>query len=122
MDPLTIGAALLPALTDGAKMIFGRFFGDANPKNVDDVIKLRASDVQRIEAMAKLDAAGDVHRWVNDVRAMQRPIAVVLVVGAWIVSITTTVTPEVQVMTANLASCVVFYLFGDRTYLTLRKG
>lgn len=122
MDPITIAAALLPAITDGAKMIFGKFFGDANPKNVDDVIKLRASDVQRIEAMAKLDAAGDVHRWVNDVRAMQRPLAVILVVGAWVVSVTTTVTPEVQELNANLASSVVFYLFGDRTYLSLKKG
>lgn len=121
MDPFTIGAALLPALTDGAKMLFGKYFGDATPKTVDDVIKLRASDIQRLESLAKLDTVGDVHMWVNDVRAMQRPVAVILVVGAWVVSVTTVVSPEVQELTANLASSVVFYLFGDRTYLKLSK-
>lgn len=122
MDPITIAAALLPALTDGAKMIFGKFFGDANPKNVDDVIKLRTSDVQRLEALAKLDAVGDVHKWVNDVRAMQRPVAVVLVIAAWVWSVTTNAPGPVQELTANLASCVIFYLFGDRTYMSLKKA
>lgn len=122
MDPITIAAALLPALTDGAKMIFGKFFGDANPKNVDDVIRLRSSDVQRMEALAKLDAAGEVHTWVNDVRALQRPVAVVLVISAWIYTTAVGASPGVQELTANLASSVIFYLFGDRTYTSLRKS
>ena len=60
--------------------------------------------------------------WVNDVRAMQRPVAVVLVVTAWIYTVVATVTPETATMVANLASSVVFYLFGDRTYMGLKKG
>ena len=122
MDPLTIAAALLPALTDGAKMVFGKFFGDARPKTVDDVIKLRTADTEQLTALAALDTAGSVHMWVNDVRAMQRPIAVILVIAAWLYSLMSGAPADVQVLTANLASSVVFYLFGDRTYLALRKG
>ncbi len=120
MDPITIAAALLPALADGTKMLFGKFFGDATPKNVDDVIKLHDSDVRRLEALAKLDAAGDVHMWVNDVRALQRPLAVVLVVSAWVYGLFFGLSPAVQDVTSNLAASVVFYLFGDRTYSALK--
>jgi len=122
MDPITIAAALLPALSDGAKMLFGKFLGDAKPKSVDDVLKLRGSDIEQMKALAALDSPGTVHTWVNDVRAMQRPVAVVMVVSAWIYTIVATVTPETAATVANLASSVVFYLFGDRTYMGLKKG
>lgn len=122
MDPITIAAALLPAVADGAKMLFGKWFGDAHPKSVDDVLKLRGSDIEQMKALAVLDSPGAVHTWVNDVRAMQRPVAVVLVVSAWIYTVVSTVTPETAATVANLASSVVFYLFGDRTYMGLKKG
>ena len=48
MDPITIMAALIPALSDGAKMVFGKFFGSAQPKTVEDVLKLKGSDIEQI--------------------------------------------------------------------------
>lgn len=122
MDPITILAALIPAFSDGAKMMFGKFFGSAQPKTVDDVLKLKSSDIEQMKAVAALDATGQVHMWVNDVRAMQRPTAVVMVVSAWMYTVIGTVQPETAALVANLASSVVFYLFGDRTYLGLKKG
>lgn len=122
MDPITILTALIPAFSDGAKMAFNKFFGSAQPKTVDDVLKLKGSDVEQMKAIAALDSAGDVHRWVNDVRAMQRPVAVVLVVSAWIYTVVGSVSPETSEIVSNLAASVVFYLFGDRTYLGLKRG
>lgn len=102
-------------------MLFGKFLGDAKPKSVDDVLKLRGSDIEQMKALAALDSVGTVHTWVNDIRAMQRPLAVVLVVSAWIYSVVVPLSPETSVMVGNLASSVVFYLFGDRTYMGLKK-
>lgn len=116
MDPVSILAALLPAASDGVKTVFQHFFGDAKPKSVDDLIKLKDSDTQRLNALAQLDKpTGQVHTWVNDVRSMQRPVAVVIVLGGFVAH------PDSQLW-SSLASSAFFYLFGDRGYMYLKQS
>jgi hypothetical protein len=117
MDPITILTALLPAAADGVKTVINHFFGNkGNPQTVDDVVKLNDSEVSRLQALAALDKpTGEVHKWVNDVRAMQRPVAVLVAVVGFVAY------PE-STMWANLASSAVFYTFGDRGYMYLKQG
>ena len=131
MDPITILTALLPAVGDMGRMLMNKFTGGAGakPANVDEVIKLKQAerddkdaDVRRLEALAKIDNATNVHSWVNDVRAMQRPVVVASVLLSWIA---VTAVPGADtgtvVMVSNMASAVFFYLFGERAYMYTKK-
>jgi len=115
MDPLTVLTALIPVFSDGVKSIVHRFTDRGPvPQNVDDAIKMMGASTQQLEALSKMDAVeGPVHTWVNDVRSLQRPVAVVgVLLGFWL-------HPQSELW-SNLAGCAVFYLFGDRTYMYLK--
>lgn len=119
MDPVsaaTVLTAFIPALSDGVKALFHKFTDTGpQPQNVDDAIKLMEAETAKVQALAALDSVtGEVHTWVNDVRALQRPVAVVLVLGALFLF------PDVPFID-NLASSAVFYLFGDRSYAYLKQ-
>lgn len=117
MDPLTILTAFLPALSDGFKSIIHRFTDRGpNPQNVDDAIKLMQATTENAKALAQLDQVGaNVDAWVNDVRALQRPVAVVMCIAGFIMF-------PMSTFWSGLASAAVFYLFGDRTYMYLKGG
>lgn len=130
MISAAILTALLPAAGDLLKGFIGKFLGDkgAQPVNIDEVIKLKDADqrdkdadIRRLEALAKIDHADAVPLWVNAVRAMQRPVVVAVVLLAWCYG-TVVGLPEVQmIIVADLASGVIFYLFGERVYMRLNK-
>lgn len=124
MDPFTALAALLPLFTDIGKGVIGRWINpEAKPANVDEVIKLRSSDIDRLKALAELDKGeGGASQWVVNVRQLQRPVALLLVIGAWLASIIMQADDSVVRMTSDLASAGVFYLFGDRTLMYLKRG
>lgn len=120
----TLIPGLMPAVIDGCRSFFSWITGGKTPPlTPEQQIAINNADIERLKALAALDQAGDVHKWVNDVRALQRPTAVVIILFTWIGSYAVPDVPEqVRVLTAQLASSVVFYLFGDRTYTYLKRG
>lgn len=117
--------ALLPAAADGLRGVIARFTGSAGsrPQNVAEVIQLMQADTARLQALAELDRpAGNVSQWVADVRAMQRPAAVVIVLGAYVVGVSAWAELPAGLLDqlGVYAQMVTFYLFGDRSYAYLR--
>jgi hypothetical protein len=124
----TLLPALLPAFSDGIRGLIARFTGSAGaqPQNVSEVIQMMQADVDRLKALAQLDApTGPVSLWVGNIRAMQRPVAVALVLLAYLYVLQAgdAVAHGTLDSVAQYAQMVTFYLFGDRSYLYLRgKG
>lgn len=117
--------ALIPAVADGLRGLFAKFTGGAGaqPSNVNEVIQLMNADTARLQALAKLDEPGNVHMWVADLRALQRPIATILIILAYLYCLSAANALPVGVVesVAQYAQMVTFYLFGDRSYMYLRK-
>jgi hypothetical protein len=111
----TLGAALVPAASDGLRAIFNRITGGAGakPANVAELVQVMEAENKRLEILQKLDAPGDVHRWVNDLRALQRPAMATLVLGSYATA-ALWVHPAASITAAlgELAGMVIFYLFG----------
>lgn len=131
MDPATILTAFIPILQSGAKALIKKIggkdtsFPEVQPQTIEDAIKLGELDIKRLEALASMDSVSGAAQWVANVRGIQRPVAVgvVLLTYAWCV-LDTAVAQSTLDMVANLASSAMFYVFGDRTlmYLNGRKG
>jgi hypothetical protein len=114
-------------LTDGARGLINMWTGGAGakPANAQEAVSLIDADIRKMEAIAKLDAVhGDVSMWVSNIRALQRPVSAAVVLLSWGIvlgiygdaNIDTTIN-----IVSNLASSVIFYLFGDRTYMHFKK-
>jgi hypothetical protein len=122
--------ALFPALADGVRGVFGMLTGGkgAAPQNVAEVIQLMQADTARLQVLQALDApGGNVSPWVANVRAMQRPAAVALVLGAYFAAVTYSAQGHALPAglmdgLANYAEMVTFYLFGDRSYAYMKAG
>ncbi|OUV96696.1 MAG: hypothetical protein CBD02_04575 [Candidatus Pelagibacter sp. TMED142] len=117
----TSAAALLPVATDGVRAVINRLTGGAgaNPANIEERIALQEADTARLNALAALEQTGETYKWVEAVRALQRPTAVVIVLGCY-----TGARFALDVMPDDLvtfASAVTFYLFGERTNMYARR-
>lgn len=119
----TVIPALLPVVSDGARAVVNRVTGGAGaqPSNVDEVIRLNESEVNRLQALAAIDSVGDTYKWVNAVRALQRPGVTAVVLGAFGAAVATG-SVEIQDQIQPYVQAVTFYLFGDRTYSHFRRG
>lgn len=118
----TAAAAFIPVISDGVRGVFARLTGGAGarPQNVEEAIALQDADTARLTALAALDSAGETYKWVNAVRALQRPFAVALVLGSYVgARFTLDVMPDD--LTAY-ASAVTFYLFGERMNFHAKRG
>ena len=122
---IAILPALLPALTDGIRGIIGRLTGGvgARPQNVTEVIQLMQADTSRLQALAQLDAPpGNVSVWVANIRALQRPVAVMLVISGYLFALSAAKQLPAGTLDSlsQYAQMVTFYLFGDRSYTYLK--
>jgi hypothetical protein len=122
IDPVsitTILSSLLPSIGYAFKRIVDYKTGGRKPSNSSEEVASREADVKLLEAIAKLDAAEGASKWVVNVRAMQRPLVVFVVLINWTLMTLGIVPVDLQmyVIVANLASSVMFYLFGDRTLM-----
>jgi hypothetical protein len=111
IDPLTIGTVAIPFVTKFVDRLMDKFL-PSNPKarSAEEQIKLNASEVERINAVAKLDNSEGASTWVVNIRSLQRPIAVIIILGTWsVVALQGQIDKSVL---ENLASCCMFYLFG----------
>lgn len=120
MDPFTILAALIPTLKYAFTRMIDYKTGGPKPTNAQEAVQLGDVEIRRLEAVAKIDNADGASTWVVNIRALQRPIVVfvVLVVWAFIA-----LNNQIQVsLITDLASTVIFYLFGERTAMAIQKS
>jgi hypothetical protein len=116
--------ALIPALADGIRGVFGRLTGGAGakPQNVEEQIRLMAAENERLKALAELDKpAENISPWVADLRASFRYIAGGLIILAAVSSLYVRVDLFLQDAVWNLAGSVFAFLFGDRMYIKFVK-
>lgn len=119
MDPVTVLSAFIPLVSSVITRVVDHFTGGPKPQNVKEQIDLNASEVSKLEALAKIDNADGASQWIVDVRAAQRPIAVGLILAVWgVLALHNGVSFE---LVQDLASSAVFYLFGDRTMMYINK-
>lgn len=122
----TILPALIPAASDGIRAVINRATGGAGakPANVAEAIQLMKADTERLQVIQQLDMAGNVSPWVANLRALQRPALATWVLSAYVAVLLGFGEPAQSTVDqlAQLASMVVFYLFGDRTYSAMKGG
>lgn len=123
MDPIVLATGLIPLLSSVVNKLINKFTGSPDPQTVDEVIRLHESEVARLEALAKLDKEENVSRSVANIRALQRPVAVILILMTWIgvMSGLLIVSPNVIQIVADLSGAVIFYLFGERTLMYAQR-
>jgi len=122
----TLLPAFFPVIKDGIKMIISKFTGVqmGEPKTFQDFIALKKLEIEKLQALAQLDRpAGEISRWVADLRASFRYIAVgVIIVSAIIYNF---LPAGYQSGTAlnylnQMAASATFFIIGDRVYLGLK--
>ena len=120
----TLLAAFLPVVSDGARGLFNKFTGGAGakPANVEEVVTLMDAETKRLESLAKLDNAEGVSQWVSNIRALQRPVISLCIITAYVGVVAANADAEIIEGVSGYAQMVTFYLFGDRTYMYMKKG
>lgn len=116
--------ALIPAVADGIRGVFGRITGGAGamPQNVDERIKLMAAENERLKALAELDKPTEnISAWVANLRASFRYVAGGLIILGAVSTLYVNVDLFVQDAVWNLAGSVFAFLFGDRMYFKFVK-
>lgn len=113
--------ALVPAAIDIVKTTVERIVG-VKAHTVDEVIKLRESEVSKLEALAKLDnPGGNPSQWVVDLRGSFRYILASLSI---ISAITTLYIPTDEIVVNyawQAASAVFSFLFGEQLVLRMKN-
>ena len=112
----SIIGALVPIGAEALKQATTKWFGGVQPTTIEDKLKLDASDVERIKAIALLDQpVGTPSQWVVDLRASSRYIGALAVIGCGISSMFITGLPAPVYATALEAANIAFgFLFGQR--------
>ena len=113
-----IVAALAPAAVDFIKGLGGGLARKLGGLSVDDEIKLKNADVERLKALAALDApVGSPSQWIVDLRASFRYVAAgVFVVGGLLLVFSGDVLAPLGIELAVSASS---FIFGERMLLSL---
>ena len=115
--------AILPAAVDGLKNILAKWTGGPQATTIDEQIKLQNADVQRLEALAKLDNPyGTPSQWVVDLRASFRYIASGAIVVAVLISLFVAMPEPIQELILVWGSSAMFFIFGERTLLKLTRS
>ena len=113
--------ALVPAAIDIVKTTVERIVG-VKAQTVDEVIKLRESEVNKLKALAELDNPGDnPSQWVVDLRGSFRYILASLSI---ISAITTLYIPTDEIVVNyawQAASAVFSFLFGEQLVLRMKN-
>jgi hypothetical protein len=113
--------ALVPAAIDIVKTTVERIVG-VKAQTVDEVIKLRESEVNKLKALAELDnPGGNPSQWVVDLRGSFRYILASLSI---ISAITTLYIPTDEIVVNyawQAASAVFSFLFGEQLVLRMKN-
>lgn len=118
----TIIGALVPVGVDGIKQLITRFAGGVKPTTIAEQIQLDQSEINRIEALAKLDNPyGQPSQWVVDLRASSRYIGALVVIIVGLSTLYLPVDPFVQRIGLEAANIAFGFLFGSRIMANLKK-
>lgn len=120
----TIVPALLPAVSDGVRGLIARATGGkgSQPQNMAERLELMKAENERLAIVAKLDEPGNVHMWVADLRALQRPGLATVVLVSYAVAVHQQLPPAVLEQLGWYAQMVTFYLFGQWGYTGMKGG
>jgi hypothetical protein len=121
MEPLTILAALGPLAVDLGKTLISRYVvpNQFKPATIDDYAKMKQIDIDLFKAINEAGGSNPSYPWVEAVVRMQRPLVAVIVLGTWAyLKLNSQQSEGVD----NFASCIGFYLFGDRTLFYSRQN
>lgn len=120
MDPLTILAALGPLAVDLGKSLIGRFIqtDQYKPVNIDEFARMKQLDLDMFKAMNDAGGANPSYPWVEAIVRLMRPSMAMIVLGTWAYMKLNNMPSETV---DNFASCVGFYLFGDRTLFYAKR-
>lgn len=119
----TILSALLPIGIEGIKQAASRFFGGVRATTVDEQIKIDASEIGKLQALAALDTPiGQPSQWVVDLRASARYVGALAVI---VVGISSLFFPDldksVQALSLEAANIAFGFLFGSRIVANLQR-
>lgn len=118
----SIIGALVPVGVEGIKQIINRFTGGVKPTTVAEQVQLERIDIERIEAIAKLDApAGTPSQWVVDLRASARYIGALFVIAVGIGTLFLNVPADIQRIGIEAANIAFGFLFGSRIMANLKR-
>ena len=117
--------ALVPVFSDGVRSLIQKLtgIGGAEPKTVDESIRMNDSNTNRLKALAALDnPAGEVSRWVANFRALHRYLlADLILVATFVYIFLPDRNMEIANFLLNLSASVFGFFFGDRVYLHLKE-
>jgi hypothetical protein len=115
--------ALVPAITDGARAVIGKFTGGAGaqPQNVAEAIQLMEAQTKRVQALAELDKLPDgAAAWVINLRGSFRYIVTGATVSAAVAGTFMGTNPVFLALLYDLAGASMSFIIGERMYLNLR--
>lgn len=121
MDPLTIFAALGPLAVDLGKSLISRYVAPDQFKaaTIDDYAKIKQIDLDMFKAINEAGGSNSSYPWVEAVVRLMRPAVGLIVLGTWAwLKLNNQSSESVD----NFASCIGFYLFGDRTLFYSRQS
>jgi len=116
-----------PVVIDGVKMLFSKITGISmgDPKTFQEKIEWERISVEKLKALAQLDqVGGNISRWVANLRASFRYIAVGLIIIVTLVYICfmgAKVDKDVFNFLSQLSGSALFFIIGDRVYIHLKK-
>lgn len=121
MDPLTIFAALGPLAVDLGKSLISRYVApdQFKPATIDDYAKMKQIDLDMFKAINEAGGTNPSYPWVESVVRLMRPAVGLIVLGTWACLKLNNQSSE---SVDNFASCIGFYLFGDRTLFYSRQA
>lgn len=119
----TVIGALVPVLAECIKGAAHKFFGGGvKATTIDEQIKLDASEIERLKAVASLDTPGGTpSQWVIDLRSSSRYVFGGAVIVAAIGTMYVPVPPEIQRVAFESANVVFGFLFGSRVVAGWKK-
>lgn len=111
----SIIGALLPVVVEGGKQAITKWMGGIKPTTIDDQIKLDQNEIERIKALAQLDAPiGTPSQWVIDLRASARYVGALVVIGVGISTLYIPVEEHIRALALEAANIAFGFLFGSR--------
>ena len=125
IDPITLVALIGPLIKSGGQALINKFAKGEQykPANVDDAIKLMQAETEALKARILVaDTNEPSYPWVAALVKLQRPVIVYgTISGYMIMSLWGLGTPEAAKMVGELATIVIFWLFGERTLMKVSK-
>ena len=119
----TLLSALLPVGVESIKQVVTTKLGGIKPVTIEDQIKLDQSEIDKLKALAALDAPGGTpSQWVVDLRASSRYLGALGVITVGISSIfIPNLDAQVKLIALDAANIAFGFLFGTRIVASWKK-